>query len=358
MPSSRAIPSLDGLRAFSISLVILSHIAKFSSLPGSAYVDARGPLGVSVFFIISGFLITHLLLKGAERTGEVNLKRFYTRRFFRIFPPFYTYLAFLGLLWGIGALPEHLPSFASAATYTWDYYHGARGWFLTHTWSLSVEEQFYLLWPASLSLAGQKRSVTVALTVILGAPLIRLGTYLAAPSLRGSMGTMFHTRSDTLLCGCLLALLYDHPSLKRIGRTLLKPAFVIAALIFLFAISPALASRLRGYYTLSVGMTLESACIALLVLYCIWNPESGPGRVLNSPILRHIGVVSYSLYLWQQFWLAPSLPLGPIPIRILLALASAELSFRLVERPMFRFRDYVETKRKAEPVRVVDFAVG
>jgi len=145
--TSRSIPSLDGLRAASVAVVIVGHSLAY--LHGEAnrfpylQLSELGQSGVDAFFVISGFLITYLLLKEKDATGTISLRNFYFRRFFRIFPPFYAYLAVVGILWVAGLARQDVRAFLSAATYTWNYAPHATSWLLAHTWSLSLEEQFY-----------------------------------------------------------------------------------------------------------------------------------------------------------------------------------------------------------------------
>ena len=134
------IPSLDGLRAVSIVIVILSHTKAL--LPAAVtrtglfrYLIGGGLHGVQIFFAISGYLITTLLLREFKETNTISLRRFYARRALRIFPPFYAYLAVLGVLWIAGTIPQHWPTFLAAATYSITYLPDPRGWFLMHTWS-------------------------------------------------------------------------------------------------------------------------------------------------------------------------------------------------------------------------------
>ena len=177
LEKSRTIPSLDGMRATSILLVVAGHSAEhFTSslrIPVRSYL-LFAHTGVSVFFIISGFLITSLLLKELDATGTIGLRRFYLRRSFRIFPPFYLYLSIVSLLTLAGVFHIQLRALLFAATYMSNYYLGPGGSSaaLQHTWSLSLEEQFYLVWPAALlflrrsSTASEKPSMRFSASVI------------------------------------------------------------------------------------------------------------------------------------------------------------------------------------------------
>lgn len=146
------IPSLDGFRAISILLVIFGHLIINQLLPAPLYSILKevsfGELGVRIFFVISGFLITYLLLKERSKNGGVNLKAFYIRRLLRIFPVFYFYLGIVAIL--NFSLGFQVPSlyFLSAALYIQNFSPWGSSWLIGHSWSLAVEEQFYLLWPA------------------------------------------------------------------------------------------------------------------------------------------------------------------------------------------------------------------
>ena len=152
------LPSLDGLRAISISLVLLGHLSRTR---GFVSVDLGigdySHLGVVVFFVISGFLITRLMLLERARTGDVSLKRFYARRALRLFPAMYTYIACVCLLWVFGVLHLHARDIWHALTYTVNFLPD-RAKPIGHLWSLSNEEQFYLLWPCTFILLGPRRS--------------------------------------------------------------------------------------------------------------------------------------------------------------------------------------------------------
>src|SRR5215471_14081758 len=154
-PMSKRIPSLDGLRAVSIGMVLLGHLDGVRDFPRALYhLTHFANFGVRVFFVISGYLITHLVLKEQSKTGRIDLAEFYRRRAFRILPPAYLYMVVVIVAYG------HLFSWQNIVTgfaYLTSYFISTTPWPLGHLWSLSVEEQFYLLWPLALAIAFGSR---------------------------------------------------------------------------------------------------------------------------------------------------------------------------------------------------------
>ena len=151
--SDKRIPSLDGLRTISIAMVFFGHLYGTAGYPKNAvteYLAQYAHVGVQVFFVISGFLITSLLKRERERTGRINFGNFYLRRTLRIFPAAFFYITVVAIV----AHPGYL---AFAYTYMMCYAGQGRPWLLGHLWSLSVEEQFYLLWPLAVAFAFSKR---------------------------------------------------------------------------------------------------------------------------------------------------------------------------------------------------------
>jgi peptidoglycan/LPS O-acetylase OafA/YrhL len=341
--TSRPIPSLDGLRAGSVAIVILAHALAY--LPGrperfpSLQLSWLGQSGVDIFFVISGFLITYLLLKEYEITGTIRLRNFYFRRFWRIFPPFYAYLAVVGILWMTGLHPQNARNFISAATYTWNYQPHVAGYLLAHTWSLSLEEQFYLLWPPCLVLLGKKKSTYLSLGIILLSPVSRALTYLLAPSLRGNEGIMLHTRLDTIMFGCAMALLWKDARFNRLVERLLHPLLFASSVFYIVILAPCLSARFVARYDWTIGYTLRAFLISIALLYVVRKPISRPGRLLNLGPIRHIGIISYSLYIWQQMFTGPYSFL--FPLNLIVIFVCAELSYWLIERPTFRLRDAI-----------------
>jgi peptidoglycan/LPS O-acetylase OafA/YrhL len=349
---SRSIPSLDGLRAFSVGLVIFAH--SLDRLPGRAghLIAARlglvGLAGVNVFFVISGFLITHLLMKEQMRTGTIRLGNFYFRRLLRIFPPFYVYLGVVGVLWAFGASPLTSRGFLSAATYTFNYTPRWSEWLVAHTWSLSLEEQFYLLWPPLLFLLGKRRGTNIAIGVIFLSPVVRVVSHWVTPSLMGLEWSMLHTHLDTIMFGCVVALQWDEIRSYRFVRSLLKPFVFAFSVVFVVVCSPYLSFRFGGRYDWTIGYTLQSLLIALMLIHVVTLSKSPVGRLLNLRLIRHLGVISYSLYLWQQLFTGPRA--FAFPLNLLAVLACAELSYWLIERPSFRLRDRLELRLNKRPV--------
>jgi peptidoglycan/LPS O-acetylase OafA/YrhL len=148
------IPSLDGIRGVAIVLVLFDHtLVSFRGYSNGSFLSefgsAVGSLGVNVFFVLSGFLITMLLLRERAVSGRIDLRRFYVRRTQRIFPAFYIYLAIVGALCTFGTLAQIRPfDLAFDFLYLHNFGLGVGNWYVGQTWSLDIEEQFYLVWPA------------------------------------------------------------------------------------------------------------------------------------------------------------------------------------------------------------------
>lgn len=353
---SGRIPGLDGLRAISISLVILAHSTRLvpnwlTAYPPFTQGKFYGQLGVAVFFVISGFLITTLLIQERTGTGGISLPNFYRRRTLRIFPAYFVFLAVTAALaaWGIQSIPLHEVLYA--ALFLTDYTRHA-GHSIGRTWSLSVEEQFYLCWPLIVLTLNRKQLLTVCAVVIAFCPVVRTLTYVFFPGLRDMIPMMFHTRADSLVFGCAAALLYDGGHLARVMPLIHRWRADLLALCYLLVIAPAIWSRLHGVYLLPLGYSLEGFAAAILLLSAIENRTGRLGPVLNQPILVSIGVLSYSLYLWHFAFAGPLDPAWlDIPaITVPLSFAAALISYRWIEIP---FRSLRGRFRRAAPTGLV-----
>ena len=342
--SAHDIPSLDGLRALSIAIVILSHTKSLLLAPIAnsglfRYVIGGGLHGVQIFFVISGYLITTLLLREYDRTGTVSFKRFYARRALRIFPPFYVYFAVLAILWIAGVIPEHWPTYLASATYTFIYLPNPHGWYVEHAWSLSVEEQFYLLWPALLLCAQRRaKSISLAVAIIALMPIVRVVLYLAVTNPERALVTS--SSADTLMVGCLLALFSNRAAFQQFHRRFVNAWTAALLMVTGFLVVPYLSAKLThgipGILIIALGNTVTALSIGSILIYVTDNPTSPAGRFLNLRLVRHVGVISYSLYLWQQLFTGD--PTHMRPYVYLCMLIAAELSFWLIEKPVMRLR--------------------
>ncbi len=328
-------------------MVLLSHLAGTRGFPLKSV--PIGELGVRVFFVISGFLITSLLLQEQSRYGELSLRRFYLRRTFRIFPAYYVYLiAILGAQ-AIGWVALHPGDAAHAFTYTTNYHPDPpRSWWMGHTWSLAVEEQFYLLWPAVLVAVGPRRGVRAAAAFVIVAPALRLIDWYAMPSWRTMQGESFWTIGDSIAIGCVLAGARARLTKSETWRALVgSRAFAIVPAIVVAAY---LASERWPLPGMLIGQTVVIVGIAACIDWALRFPSGAIGRALNTRAMVFVGTLSYSLYLWQQpfFDRRDGLAIAAFPINVSLAAACALASYFVVERPMLAARAWIEAHVMAQ----------
>ncbi len=299
-----------------------------------------GPLGVNIFFAISGYLICTLLLKERARTGTISLRGFYIRRVFRILPPAIVYLSIM-LLAGMAALPEVLRCLFFAANYL-----SPDSLYLLQFWSLSMEEHFYLFWPAILVFLGNRRAAVfagVGIFVVLG---WRTWALIHVP------GAIFYHRTDTrldaFLAPCLLAiLLHESPVWKERFQRWLSPVTVVG----LVGVLVALYFLSRGSDRIgAVQKTLEALIIPLMVVGTVLNPQTWLGRLLELAPVRYLGRISYSLYLWQQVGLI-ALGHSGLWLRLGASLALAMVSYYAIEQPFIRLGARVRKRLPDFPTR-------
>ena len=330
------LPSLDGLRAISIALVLLGHL---SGTRGFGKLDLGvgdyAHLGVIVFFVISGFLITRLMLSERRKNGCVSLKLFYARRTLRLFPASYAFIACVCLLWWVGVVHLQAADIWHAVTYTVNFLP-ERSWQIGHLWSLSVEEQFYLLWPCTFVVLGPRRAGWVAAGVILFGPVARSGAWLFLRGTPYRNLEMFPMVADSLAMGCLLARVGGWLERKNWYLQLFRPVCSVglAALILLI-------NRYMGYTVVEVfGTSVVNLSLAILIHRSVYCSRDWIGQVLNWKPIAFVGVLSYSLYLWQQLFLNRNSCawVNVFPQNLVFTIAAALGSYFLLERPVLRLR--------------------
>lgn len=338
------IPCLDGLRAISILLVLGFHASGTEGFPSSEWLRSllrHGGVGVDVFFVISGFLITLLLFREQDRTGRISLCKFYIRRSLRILPAMFAYLAFVALLQAMGIASLSTIDWVVALTYTANFHgtfsHGAQP--IEHLWSLSVEEHFYLIWPPILVLLGTKRARPMLVAVVLASPAIRMALWYFTQH-RVDLSRVTPSRLDTIAMGCLLAVVCREPRaqslLRRLGD---HSGLVVVGSLGCVIISESVLSR-SGNYQILFAQTVMALALATIIAACVYGERTLLGWLLENRILAMIGIISYSLYLWQQpfLWSSGDWVGSRWPLNICLTVLTASLSYWVVERPFLTLK--------------------
>jgi peptidoglycan/LPS O-acetylase OafA/YrhL len=323
--------------------VIVEHVTLASGFRPATSVGILvgnvGTIGVDIFFAISGFLITTLLLREWQNRGAISLKAFYIRRILRIMPAASVFILIVAISQLLGVSNLSAKNWTHVLTYTVNF-DPDPAWEAGHLWSLSIEEHFYLLWPLVLVALHPRSAGVLAFLWLLCSPIIRLAVLLVHPQDTGTYELWTPLRVDSISAGCLLAVLSfnrEFNARARIGRL---AAMVLVPMIGVVMIG----SVLFGYEVEAYGVALEpsvrAVCIALLVWLSINHAKSLWGRLLETKPFVTVGVLSYSLYLWQQPFLKPdSLPgIGPALLALVVVTTCAAASYRFVELPFQRLK--------------------
>jgi peptidoglycan/LPS O-acetylase OafA/YrhL len=297
--SQKKIPSLDGLRAVAVLLVICHHL----HVP--FFPEGRGVL---TFFVLSGFLITWMLLNESERTGDVSIRNFYVRRILRIFPAFYVFLILsMAARWLMLAWPNRslLFDYLSAFFYTSNYrlaltpniVHTAQ-----HTWALSVEEQFYLLWPCVFVVFHKqlRRLTYVLVAAIVLINIYRLVLYFGLHVREKWISFSFDTRADHILIGCLLAVLLKHGVGTWFWNWITARTWFSLVPLLLTIASIAISFHRGLAYRFSVGFVLDPLLTAILLVQVIALARSRLWGWLNWKVTVYLGKISYGMFLYHM----------------------------------------------------------
>lgn len=339
-PSTTRIPSLDGVRGLAILLVCIGHAGLSETAPDFLTpVKNLGNIGVRIFFVLSGFLITTLLLQEFSRTGQISLRKFYIRRALRIFPALYVVIGVVALLETVGFLSTKPGEILYAATFTMNYFDYAMIW-LGQTWSLAVEEQFYILWPLLLVLLARRGAVACAVGAVILSPLIRTLMWYVHGSDETAMTKHFESVMDTLAVGCLLAL-YRERIAHWFSR--LDPSYGSWMLLSLSAL---LFGAGYGSYLVKTdyyyvwGQSVANLGVALGLAVAVHFVRNPAVMLLSFKPLVWLGAISYSLYLWQNlFLLGEGWGLvGEFPINLAVSVGIAWLSYRVIELPCLKLK--------------------
>lgn len=341
------IKGFNGIRAFSILLVVLTHLDLSDYIPNTDFVMTRvwriisGDAGVMIFFVLSGFLITLILLNEKHKTGKIHLTRFFKRRFLRLLPPLLLFFILILLANASNTLQFEFASILYALFYAYNYVpNDLYSVELGHLWSLGVEEQFYLTWPFALFFIKRQATFYALILIILITSALALYYFpkselnkinhplrwfipAIAPIMIGCFaGVLSFLKHTTLLN------LFKNSWIRFFGSILLftSPIYLVESLLFLSPI-------------------IQSFGIAGILTWIYFNQESKFMLFLEFAPIRYIGIISYGIYVYQGFFLrtggGSAIWFQQFPTNIVFTLALAILSFHLIEKPILRLKKHI-----------------
>ena len=351
------VPELDGIRGFAILAVLLYH----ANIP----IFKGGFIGVDIFFVLSGFLITSLLIKEYDKDNHINLKNFYLRRVLRLIPALVLLLfvfstlslIFLNIKTAMSNVFESIIVLLYSANWARAFQFHAPG-FLGHMWSLSIEEQFYILWPLTLRyLLRHIKSRRKIFIIVLSLIIVSWGVRVLLAESGASIERLYNgldTRADSLLTGCALGLALSSnlivPKIQNILSVILKfltpfSALVLLSIVFLGNIN----SMLYYDWLLLVIEILTT----ILILNIFFSKNSLLRKIFSNKILVWIGSISYGLYLWHypvfmtMFKYFDSDSATVLLLGSLISFIIAALSFYFWERPFLKLKNKLTSKRES-----------
>ena len=327
------LPGLDGVRMIAVMSVVLAH-----SGIGS-FFSARH--GVAGFFVLSGFLITWLLLKEHEKSGRVSLRNFYMRRSLRIFPAYYAFL-FVSIGWDLFRGNDDIKDVILPGLFYLINYHNAleghSGSSLAHLWSLAVEEQFYLLWPLIFIVLMKKSKEFVVGFLVLSSLIVMAWRSYSFSVL--DFGTSyaynaFDTRFDNLAIGCAMAFFVQKEAFQKVTNQLSRYAWMPLITLGLLYGSRLVQSENYAY---GPAFTIDALLLGVLLLQLVRLSQGFFWGWLNLSAVVYIGVISYPIYLWHVWGIQAGNKLAFLPDElqvvagVLISGLLGALSYHLLEK--------------------------
>ncbi len=354
------IPQLDAVRALAVLLVIMSHAADKYPTLHLQQPFINGWMGVDLFFVLSGLLITGILLDA--RQSEGYFKNFYARRCLRIWPLYYSVLLFMFVIVPLVRPSEAATIFEPRSSPWWAYPLFLQNFLvpvptnatgpLGVTWSLAIEEQFYLIWPLVVRYCSRDQLIRIALVVICASPVLRL--YLSLHHF--NIYSTLYCRLDGLMAGALLALVLR-------SEAFLPSRFIkLAWTLLLLAVPLALIFEALQALWIVLSLTVVAACS--LIYLSLFSGQSWFQKAMTNRFVVYIGTISYGLYLLHKipFDVAQTLHLDSHPALVLVVglaggFALAFVSWNILEKPCLRLkRFFVARKSSQANTDRVDFA--
>lgn len=339
-------PQFDGLRAYAVGLVFVHHWARWGTLPWGQY-------GVDLFFVLSGFLITGILLRARESRGSHRfqaMRLFYIRRYLRITPVYYATLALTVLAGGVVVRQTLLWHIFYLSNFLLTLRGGAALGTVSHLWSLAVEEQFYLIWPWLILFMPLRYLKGALITIVVAAPVFRFVAGSFHSAIASALPLAY---CDTLGMGSYLAYLSWNAHDKYADAPV--PTKLLAGL-GATGLAAFVSTKVIGLDSLTF---LDDTMMALCLGWVILKASSGftgiVGYALGNPAIRYLGRISYAMYLFHTFMpaitnkLIPHLPRAAgiaqsmsfkFLLDLLLTIALASFSWYLLEKPVNRFRQH------------------
>jgi len=339
------IKGFDSLRAISIIFVMITHLGlekyvkdNFPSINTNIFSLINGSTGVRIFFVLSGFLITSILLSEKIRKGNINFRIFYIRRFLRLLPPLIIFFSTVYMLMKLGYIWHSRNALLFSFFYLYNfvpnqYYTGELG----HTWSLAVEEQFYFTWPFIINyVTNNKKLIFLGLWIIVLCALFAY-SYPHINSLKNYKPIRwFFPAVGPIILGCILATVNNiYPARLEAIISNNKLILIFGLIIFISPIHPFAVMK-------KISFLIQSFGVCLFLIWIYYNQESILTNFLENRLLSYIGKISYGLYLYQGIFLrtGPSgiLAIQQFPLNIFLTFIVAIVSYEFIERPILRHK--------------------
>lgn len=346
----RHIPELDGFRGLAVLVVVIGHYLEFRLPYHNPYFATLDKLGVLLFFVLSGFLITGLLHRERSAAAKINFRNFYIRRVLRLAPALLLFLATVVVLIRLGWITDvSRIEILECLFYVRNFFGHSLS--LGHIWSLSLEEQFYMLWPWAFSLLPLRRSAGIVTYVCLAIAAWR-ATAIALHLFSYERGIFYmrpYFRFDSILIGaCLVLWLSSSPrataSLTRFLERL-SPLLLWAALLAW--------TMLAEGYTRPVYLSVQELLVVAALAQVVLCKSGFLGQIFRSRALCYCGAISYSIYLWQQMFLVTSVPswglLRRLPFSIVIPFVVAAASFHFFERPILQLKERYAPQATGQP---------
>lgn len=332
------------MRGISILLVILAHMDLLARIPNTPFVVNHlwplfsGETGVMIFFVLSGFLITSILIHEKRKTGKINIRNFFIRRILRLLPPLVLFYGAIILIASMEWIPIPTESILYAIFYSYNFVPNQFYVYeLGHIWSLSVEEQFYFTWPFLMIILSRFRSYIIFITVILILSIIAIYSYPTISAFDNYKSMRFFIPAIMpIMIGCLGALImFNLNSATEFVKR--KSSVIFAIGLSLFCIPIILTELL-----LPMCQFFQSVGVILLIWWISLNQKSGLVRLLEFKPLNYIGLISYGLYIFQGLFLRTGGGgehwIHQIPWNVTLSFAAAILSYELLEKRVLKLK--------------------